>query len=223
MVLVQTEHCVVFLAEIMQGTPGRKNPRDGANMLSIIFIQWMQDLLSLGNKRPLTDKDLFPLLEDYKAELLMARAETCWLDELKNSDKEKKKPQLLKALIKLIPWRSGLAMIILKILWSLSFVLLPLSLWLVLKELNDGAGMDMKRASMYVALLALMSIVKAVSTQHYDYITELWGLKLKVAVIGLVYKKVRLSCFKLGFCFAVRRVNTLFRGWELLSGVVCYV
>ena len=223
MVLVQTEHCVVLLAEIMQGTPGRKNPRDGANMLSIIFIQWMQDLLSLGNKRPLTDKDLFPLLEDYKAELLMARAETCWLDELKNSDKEKKKSQLLKALIKLIPWRSGLAMIILKILWSLSFVLLPLSLWVVLKELNDGAGMDMKRASIYVALLALMSIVKAVSTQHYDYITELWALKLKVAVIGLVYKKVRLSSFKLDFSFAVRRVNTLFRGWELLSGVVCYV
>lgn len=175
----------------MQGTPERKNPRDGANVLSIIFIQWMQDLLSLGNKRPLTDKDLFPLLEDYKAELLMARAEKCWLDEVKNSDKEKKKPQLWKALIKLIPWRSGLAMIVLRILWSLSFVLLPLSLWVVLKELNDGTGVDMKRASMYVALLALISIVKAVSTPHYDYITELWALKLKVAVIGLVYKKVR--------------------------------
>ena len=69
--------------------------------------------------------------------------------------------------------------------------MLPLSLWVVLKELNDGTGMDMKRVSMYVALLALISIVKAVSTPHYDYITELWALKLKVAVIGLVYKKVR--------------------------------
>lgn len=41
-----------------------------------------------------------------------------------------------------------------------------------------------------MALLGVTSVVKALSTQHYDYLTELWALKLKVAVIGLVYKKV---------------------------------
>ena len=61
----------------------------------------------------------------------------------------------------------------------------------LLKVLNDGPELNMKFALCYVALLGAMSVVQAVTTQHYDYLTELWGLKLKVALIGLVYKKVR--------------------------------
>ena len=33
--------------------------------------------------------------------------------------------------------------------------------------------------SIYVALWGLTSLVKALTTHHYDYLTELWGLKLK--------------------------------------------
>ena len=62
---------------------------------------------------------------------------------------------------------------------------------LVLKTLNEGPDLDMKFASIYVALLGLTSLIKAaLTTHHYDYLTELWGLKLKVALTGLVYKKV---------------------------------
>ena len=81
-------------------------------------------------------------------------------------------------------------MIILKSLETSSVVLLPLCLWLVLKTLNEGPELDMKFVSVYVALLGLTSLIKALTAYHYDYLTELWGLKLKVALIGLVYKKV---------------------------------
>ena len=84
-----------------------------------------------------------------------------------------------------------MTMITLQVLRSLSFSLLPLCLWLLLKVLNDGSELNTKFAFSYVALLGAMSVVQAVTTQHYDYLTELWGLKLKVALIGLVYKKVR--------------------------------
>ena len=78
-----------------------------------------------------------------------------------------------------------------QVLRSLSYSLLPLCLWFLLKVLNDGPELNMKFALCYVALLGAMSVVQAVTTQHYDYLTELWGLKLKVALTGLVYKKVR--------------------------------
>ena len=84
-----------------------------------------------------------------------------------------------------------MTMLTLQVLRSLSFSLLPLCLWLLLKVLNDGSELNTKFAFSYVALLGAMSVVKAVTTQHYDYLTELWGLKLKVALVGLVYKKVR--------------------------------
>ena len=137
------------------------------------------------------EEDLFHLPEDYKAEILVEEAERYWLEELKRSQSRGKKPRLWKAMVRLIPWKSGLIMIILKTLESLSFVFLPLCLWLVLKTLNEGLDLDrMKFVSMYVALLGLTSLIKALTTHHYDFLTELWGLKLKVALIGLVYKKV---------------------------------
>ena len=169
-----------------------QNPRDGANLVSVIFFWWMNGVLKLGNKRPLTEKDLFHLLEDYKAEVLVEDAEKYWFEELKRSQSGERKPRLWKAMVSLISWKSGLVMIILKILQSLSFVFLPLCLWLVLKTLNDGPNLDLKFAFIYVALLGTTSLIKALTTQHYDYLTELWGLKLKVALIGLVYKKVSL-------------------------------
>ena len=167
-----------------------QNPKDGANWLSIIFFWWMNGVLKQGNKRPLIEEDLFHLPEDYKAEILVEEAERYWLEELKRSKCRKKKPSLWKAMVNLIPWKSGLVMIILKSLESLSAVFLPLCLWLVLKTLNEGPDLDMKFVSMYVALLGLTSLIKALTTHHYEYLTELWGLKLKVALIGLVYKKV---------------------------------
>jgi len=173
----------------MSGRPSEsQNPRDRANWLSLMFFWWMNDVLKLGNTRPLT---LFNLPEDCKAEVLVERAETYWFEELKRSELVGRKPRLWKAMVNLIPWKSRLVMIMLKTLESLSFVFQPLCLWLVLKTLNDGPNLVMKFAFTYVAILGMASLIKAFVTHHYDFLTELWGLKLKVALIGLVYKKVR--------------------------------
>lgn len=167
-----------------------KNPRDGASWLSTMFFWWMNDLLRLGSNRPLTEEDLFPLLEGYKAEVVVRKAEKCWLDELKKSQSENKKPRLWKAMLRLIPWKSAVTMIVLRTFWALSFAFQPVCLWLVLKTLNDEPNMDMKFAIISVSLLGTATLVKVISMHHYDYLTELWALKLKVALIGLVYKKV---------------------------------
>ena len=175
----------------MVDTANSTNPRAGAGVLSVLFFFWMNDVLKLGNKRSLSDQDLLPLLEDQRAELLVGKAEKYWLRELEERKLRNKKPRLWKALVAIIPWRSAMTMLTLQVLRSLSFSLLPLCLWLLLKVLNDGSELNTKFAFSYVALLSAMSVVKAVTTQHYDYLTELWGLKLKVALTGLVYKKVR--------------------------------
>ena len=185
--------CNIQLKRIMQDTSKSTNPRGRAGFLSILFFWWMNDLLKLGNKRSLTEHDLFPLLEDQKAESLVGKAEKCWLKESKLSQSKNKKPRLWKAVVAVIPWKSALTISLLQTFRALSFVFLPLCLWLLLKTLNDGPNLDMKFAVIYVVLLGAISTMQAVTTQHYDYLTELWGLKLKVAFIGLVYKKVNLE------------------------------
>lgn len=82
------------------------NPRARASVLSISFFGWMNNVLKLGNKKSLGDQDLFPFLEDQKAELLVRRAERCWLSELRKSQLQTKKPRLWRAAIALIPWKS---------------------------------------------------------------------------------------------------------------------
>ena len=176
----------------MPNASNGKNPRDGASALSIVFFWWMNDVLRLGNKLTLTDQDLFPLLEDHKSEELIEKAEKCWLEELKERQSKNKKPRLWKAMASIIPCKSGLVMITLQTIRSLSYAFLPVCLWLVLKTLNDGPNLDMKFAFIYVALLGITSVVQSISAQHYLYLTDQWGLKLKVALIGLVYKKVNL-------------------------------
>ncbi|KAJ7363563.1 hypothetical protein OS493_009723 [Desmophyllum pertusum] len=167
-----------------------KHPRDGVSVLSIMFFWWMNDVLRLGNKRPLTDEDLFPILEDYKSEVLVEKAENCWWDEINKRKLNNAKPRLWKIMVRLIPFKSAVVMIMLKVVTSIAFALLPLCLWLVLKTLNDGSNLDMKFAFMYVAFLGITSIVRGTSIQHFNNASELWGVKLKVALIGLVYKKV---------------------------------
>ena len=41
----------------------------------------MNDVIKLGNNQPLTKKDLFPLLENYKAEVPVKTAGKRWLKE----------------------------------------------------------------------------------------------------------------------------------------------
>ena len=174
----------------MENESKKNNPRDTASWLSVVFFWWMNDVLTLGSQRPLTDEDLFPLLDDYKAEVLVEKAEKCWLDELKTSRLKHRKPRLWKAMVGFIAWRSRFVITIFLMLRCVSFVCLPVCLWLVLKTSNDGLNMDMKWAFIYVALLGITSVIQGASTQHYYHVTELWGLKLKVALTGLVYKKV---------------------------------
>lgn len=147
------------LGKIMQSTSERKNPRGGASSLSIMFFWWMNDVIKLGNGQPLTEKNLFPLLEDYKAEVLVKTAEKWWLKESRS-----KTPRLWKAMAGLIPWKSYLIMLALQTLRSLSFVSLPVCLWLLLKTLNDASNSDMKLAFIYVAILGMTSLIQAAST-----------------------------------------------------------
>ena len=158
--------------------------------MSVLFFWWMNGVLRLGNKRPLADKDLFPVLNGYKSEVLVDEVEKCWMEELKRSQSKNRKPRLWKAMIRFIPWESHCLILVLKALQSLSFVFLPLCLWLVLKTINDGSRMDTKFAFISVALLGITSAIQAVTTHHYNNLADLWGLRLKVALIGLVYKKV---------------------------------
>ena len=46
----------------------KENPRKSASVFSILFFWWVREILVIGQKRPLENDDLFPLLDDDKTQ-----------------------------------------------------------------------------------------------------------------------------------------------------------
>ena len=53
----------------------RNNPKESANIFSILSFSWMNSILATGNTRPLENNDLFPLLDEDKTQGLTERLE----------------------------------------------------------------------------------------------------------------------------------------------------
>ncbi|KAJ9565724.1 hypothetical protein OSB04_001690 [Centaurea solstitialis] len=68
-------------------------PERHTNIISNIFFGWMDPLMHLGYKRPLTEKDIWKLDTWDRTETLNSRFEKCWEEELR-----KPKPWLVRAL-----------------------------------------------------------------------------------------------------------------------------
>ncbi|KAF5764677.1 putative ABC-type xenobiotic transporter [Helianthus annuus] len=68
-------------------------PERHTNIISSIFFSWMDPLMLLGYKRPLTEKDIWKLDTWDKTETLNSRFQIYWAEELR-----KPKPWLLRAL-----------------------------------------------------------------------------------------------------------------------------
>ncbi|KAJ7389913.1 hypothetical protein OS493_028376 [Desmophyllum pertusum] len=57
------------------------NPKRNANIFSILSFWWMGELLAIGNKRPLENEDLFPLLDEDKTQTSTEKLQGTWNEE----------------------------------------------------------------------------------------------------------------------------------------------
>lgn len=79
--------------ELPGGEQERISPERHVNIFSKILFSWMNPLMELGYKRPLTEKDVWKLDDWDRTETLNATFQRCWLEESR-----KPKPWLLRAL-----------------------------------------------------------------------------------------------------------------------------
>ncbi|XP_016960247.1 ATP-binding cassette sub-family C member 4 [Drosophila biarmipes] len=84
--------------------PKRKNPRQGANIISQLIFAWAIPLLYRGSRRGLNTDDLTECLKNDRSEQLGDRLEDQWFKELERSHRKKKKPHLRNALFRCFLW-----------------------------------------------------------------------------------------------------------------------
>jgi len=158
-------------------------------MLSVIFMTWMYRIIVLGRKRVLTGDDLYSLMEKDKAKNIANELEHCWADEMRSAARRTKKPRLWKALVQTFSLKLTFVLVTLRFVNSGCTLTLAVIVWYFLKVLG-GSDMDYIAAIPYVVGISIAGFMKVFTDLHNSHQSDLKGMRLKVALIGLVYKKV---------------------------------
>ena len=166
------------------------NPKKDANCFSLLTFWWVGAILRKGNKTSLNDTDLYPLLEEDKSQRLVEFAEREWKEEVRRCQAKGTKPRLWKCLLRMLPWTDLVLVALLKLLQSATTIALPVMLWFLLGSLPDSPTLDHQAAFGWVSGLCVTALASALSGAHWTYVSDMWGIRLKTATIGLVYKKV---------------------------------
>ena len=174
----------------MEGTP-----RDKAGFLTLLTFSWISNVLKLGNKQPLEEKHLLAVETSNQAERLVADLEREWLAERRASEQNRTKPRLWKAMMRVIPCKEYVTVVMIRIIYSVSSTSLPLILWFLLRSISTASRINYSTTLAFVIGIALTCSVRMICCSHWLYRAEVMAIRLKVAVIGFVYKKVSYFSF----------------------------
>ena len=166
----------------------RVNPRATAGFFSFLSFYWLNDLLKLGNARPLEADDLYPLLPEHESEKLTDTLERAWKVECKRA--EHASPSLLKALLSLTNLTEYLFVMTLAFSRSVNNVLIPIFASLLLATLEEKIPENNYLLYVYGLALSLCAFSAVFVIQLFEYRASLIGMKICTALTGLLYKKV---------------------------------
>uniref|UniRef100_A0A2R9C786 ATP binding cassette subfamily C member 6 n=1 Tax=Pan paniscus TaxID=9597 RepID=A0A2R9C786_PANPA len=173
-----------------------------ASFFSKVTYSWFSRVITLGYKRPLEREDLFELKESDSFCTVCPIFEKQWRKEvLRNQDRQKvkvscykeahiKKPSLLYAL-----WNTFKSVLIQVALFKVFADILSFSSPLIMKQIiifcEHSSDFGWNGYGYAVALLVVV-FLQTLILQQYQRFNMLTSAKVKTAVNGLIYKKVKI-------------------------------
>ncbi|KAK7245644.1 hypothetical protein RIF29_40492 [Crotalaria pallida] len=156
-------------------------PERHANILSRIFFSWMNPIMQLGYKKPLTEKDIWKLDKWDRTETLINNFQRCWAEESRKS-----KPWLLRALNASLGgrfWFGGFF----KIGNDISQFLGPLILNQLLQSMQNG---DPAWIGYIYAFSIFVGVVFGVlcEGQYFQNVMRV-GYRLRSTLVAAVFRK----------------------------------
>ena len=169
-------------------TPVR-NPTEKAHFFSLLTFSWMNNILKLGSRQPLEEKHLLSVESSFQAERLVTDLEREWLAEERASEQNRTKPRLWRAMMKVITYRDYVTVAFFRMLYAIALHLFPLIIWFFLKSLSSSSEINYKATLPFVIGMPFVAFTRTLCSIHGRFKAEMIATKLKVATIGLVYKK----------------------------------
>ncbi|XP_048515444.1 ATP-binding cassette sub-family C member 4-like isoform X2 [Athalia rosae] len=183
-------------ASKVRSTP---NPRQKANIISVLTWWWTIELFKKGYKKVLVTDDLHDPLPNDRSTALGDRLEVQWNRELKNSKKQKRQPSLLRTISITFRWEY----FILALLQILNEFIIrlgtPILLGGLLRYFKPNTTVKYEMALMYAAGIAVTSIINVITLNQSLFGAFHVGGRIRIAVCSLIYRKaLRLSKTALG-------------------------
>ncbi|MEQ2273001.1 Multidrug resistance-associated protein 4 [Xenotaenia resolanae] len=169
----------------------KENPVATANILSKIFFCWLNPLFRIGYKRRLEEEDMYELLQEDRSEVLGQELQRYWDREVQKGTKEMRTPGLTKVIIQCY-WKSYGVLGIFTFLEEAIKVVQPVFLGEVIQyfetyDPNDTTAFN--KTLGYAAGLSICTIGLAVIHHLYFYHVQRAGMKIRVAMCHMIYKK----------------------------------
>uniref|UniRef100_A0A8C7TH57 Multidrug resistance-associated protein 4 n=1 Tax=Oncorhynchus mykiss TaxID=8022 RepID=A0A8C7TH57_ONCMY len=180
-------------------------------ILCFLFPQcafWVTPLFSIGKKRRLEEDDMYQVLPDDASQVLGEELQRHWDKEVRMAARELRMPKLTKAIVKCY----GKPYAVLGI-FSFTVVIQPVFLGKLIRyfEKYDPDDMDaLYEAFGYAAGISLSTVALTVLQIHYYYHVQRTGMKIRVAMCHMIYKKALcLSSAAMGKTTTGQMVNLL--------------
>ena len=166
---------------------------EAVSFMSLLLFQWMSSIFKIGSERPLDENDFLPLSKENSASFLTDQLQAKWNKEKTKCKRNQKRPKLWKSVIKLIPVKDVMIIVLTNALYSISRFLQPLLLGYLISILMSAE--PQKHDLLYGCTLALCinSVIGVLCMHQQDYRCELLGTRMSCALKGLVYHKVSVN------------------------------
>uniref|UniRef100_A0A4W2CYB0 Uncharacterized protein n=1 Tax=Bos indicus x Bos taurus TaxID=30522 RepID=A0A4W2CYB0_BOBOX len=190
----------------------KPNPLQKANLCSRLFFWWLNPLFKISHKRKLEEDDMYPVLPEDRSQLLGEELQGYWDQEVLRAQKDEQKPSLMKAIVKCYG-KSYLVLGMLTFLEEGTRVVQPIFLGKMVSYVETYDPTDsaaLHEAYGYAAGLSACVLVWAVLHHLYFYHMQRVGMRLRVAVCHMIYRKaLRLSSSAMGKTSTGQIVNLL--------------
>nr|XP_033806273.1 multidrug resistance-associated protein 4 isoform X3 [Geotrypetes seraphini] len=190
----------------------KPNPMQTANFCSKLFFCWLNSLFLIGYKRKLEEDDMYNVLPEHTSERLGEELQWYWDKEIQRAQKEARKPHLSKAIIYCY-WKFYSVLGLFTFIEETLKVVQPIFLGKIInyfEAYDPSNSVAMTYAYINATALSLCTLALAIVHHLYFYHVTLAGMKLRVAICHMIYKKaLRLSNAAMGQTTIGQIVNLL--------------
>ena len=163
-------------------------PYTRASVLSVLTFWWVNPLIMLGYKKPLTELDLWTLdPNDSTKYNSMIFSESLQ----RNNRKSGQHNGIVWAIVQTY-WFPMLMMAVLKLALSFLAYANPLILNLLIEFMSPESVDPEWRGYLYASLMFIAPMIECIITNQYDFGTGAVALRIKACLTNAIYKKVTL-------------------------------